>query len=564
MKESIKKIFEENKQLISLAERVTRNLKKQNFDAGLRNGIAVLDKMTGMLEVLLAEAGYFNESGIVYVDMANINEMLTEVLSAQQNMDYVLLSDLYELRLQPFFSSLQQAIFQNEAEAFVAEGKNYQEECLNIKAYDEELYYLLKKAVPYKEEKQLFQVELTSYGEFTLAGKSEEKTIYYHSNHKPQQAAYELAASWYEEDRTEYVVYGFGLGYHALELGSIDPNVSITVYESREEVLRLALEYGVLSSFLKKSNHKIIYDKDFTKLQKRIGNLSEQTSFVIHYPSLQNLEKGALKEKLENYFLQYSSIKNQRKLLCGNFRENVRKCSKTAEELKDSWVGKDIYIIAAGPSLDKNFVQLKKVKKEKGIILAVGTVFRKLMKAGIEPDYVVISEANERVIGQISGLENAGVPLLLLSTAFHGFASQYQGSKYLIFQKDFPMAEEEADSRGTFLCETGGSVATVAIDLSVKMGAARIICVGLDLAYSNHFVHASDTSRRELTVTENLRQIRDIYGEKVYTSQSMDKYRQWIEARIKRESTVIFLNATEGGANISGMKNVILENIVRQ
>ena len=42
----------------------------------------------------------------------------------------------------------------------------------------------------------------------------------------------------------------------------------------------------------------------------------------------------------------------------------------------------------------------------------------------------------------------------------------------------------------------------------------------------------------------------------------MDKYREWIEAHIEYIKDVEFYNATEGGANIRGMKNVKLKDVI--
>jgi hypothetical protein len=103
----------------------------------------------------------------------------------------------------------------------------------------------------------------------------------------------------------------------------------------------------------------------------------------------------------------------------------------------------------------------------------------------------------------------------------------------------------------------------VALDLALKMGCRKIVTLGLDLAYTNNYVHAKDTSRRNISDVKDLRVIEDIYGKEVYTTRSMDQYREWIERHIKNFSDVAFYNATEGGANIKGMKNVALKDMVK-
>ena len=146
-----------------------------------------------------------------------------------------------------------------------------------------------------------------------------------------------------------------------------------------------------------------------------------------------------------------------------------------------------MYIVAAGPSLDLNFKRLKEVKN-KGIILATGTVFRKLISADIIPDYLIVTDANARVYKQIAGYEDYDIPMLFLSTAYYGFASNYKGKKYIICQKDYRKAEELASQLDLHCFLTGGSVSTTALDIGITFKCRRIIFLGLDLAYTNNYV----------------------------------------------------------------------------
>lgn len=532
MKASLQKIFDENLRLLQLIDLAVSCFHVQNYDKALRNSRTIFEEFSNVYPLYAQEAEFLEATGIVRINIPELNEMLLGLLNAQQDADYILLADLYELQIAPYIASIQQAIFQyiNEEE-LVSSSKNY-------------------------------SIEYCTNGEFTLAKKVGDRNHYLHSNHKPMASAYFLAKSWYKEEKSTYIILGLGLGYHALQLGELNETLEITVFESEKEVLELAEKYGVKDAFLSNPKHKVVYDPNQSLLLDALSGLGENGSFVIHYPSMQLLPDGELKKKLENYFIQYSSVENQSSLLIGNFRENQNNVQHTVYELKEKWEGKTAYIVAAGPSLDYNFEYLRSIDKENSIIIAVGTVFRKMIKEEIPIDYVVISEANERVYGQIIGVEDCGVPLLLLSTAHHRFAKGYHGPKYLIYQEGYELAEEAAKNVGGFVCQVGGSVSTVAFDLAAKMGCKRIITVGLDLAYTNNYVHALGTSRRNISDVKNLRVITDIYGKEVYTTRSMDKYREWFEAHIPDYKGIEFYNATEGGANIKGMKNVKLKEII--
>lgn len=535
MSESIKRLFVENQEIIQLIDLAVSNFRVQNYDKALRNGLKILDKFAKIVPLYAEEAEHLNATGAVQIDISYINEMLTGIMNTQESMDYVLLSDLYELQLGAYVAEVQQAVFMclDENDLIGSEGVD-----------------------------EHYQIELCTNGEYTLAKEVDGNRFYLHSNHKPIFSACELAKSWYQEEKTKYVIFGFGLGYHAYQLGELDETVEIIVFESDEHVIELSEKYGVKEAFLKNKRHKLIYDKNQTKLLDALSQLNENGNFVIHYPSLQVLEASDIKKKLENYFIQYSSVANQSSLMTGNFRENKIHVPSPVHTIKKEWEGKTAYIVAAGPSLDYNFKELKRVDKKNSIIIAVGTVFHKMIKEGIPIDYVVISEANERTLGQIRGNETSEVPLILLSTANHKFAKEYRGPKYLVYQEGFPLAEDAAEEESGFTCEVGGSVSTLALDLSVKMGCKKVVTVGLDLAYTNNYVHALDTSRRNISDVKNLRVIVDMYGKEVYTTRSMDKYREWIENWITKVKDVEFYNATEGGANIKGMQNVLLKEVI--
>ena len=372
-----------------------------------------------------------------------------------------------------------------------------------------------------------------------------------------------MANSWYlsAEEKSEYIIYGYGLGYHVKELSNLDRNIKIEIYESDINIIQLACVYTELTSISNNPNINLIYDPDFSKIFNRIKSLGSDTEFVIHYPSLRNIKNPSIRKSMENYFIQYSSMNNQRRLLNGNFNENILNYDSMMNELRETFSGRDLYIVASGPSLDKNFMQLREIRKN-AIILATGTVLKKLINAGITPDYFIVTDANSRVYEQISGFENIQVPMLLLSTAFKDFAKKYQGKKYMICQKDYSKAEKYASLKGDMLFETGGSVSTTALDIGISFGCRRIIFVGLDLAYTDNFVHANDTSQRDLICTEGLWQVEDIYGNMVYTNRTLDIYRGWIEKRIRGVENVEFIDATEGGAKIQGMKIMKLSECI--
>lgn len=551
MNENIKKIYDESIEILNLVDQSVYYFRVQNYDKALRKSTNLINYLSKVMEYLLSSLDYFNEQYIMF-DNESIMNMFAQLLDAQEKKDYVLLADLYELRVQPLFLNIQEIILSKE------------EAMYDDKVFQKNIEFLEKKdpflAEVLKSSKDLFgifemgyDIESTSTGLMTAAITKKNQKFYLHSNYMVKKEASLLAHDWFQLDKTHYIIYGLGLGYHIEALAAIDSGVTIEVYESDLNIIKLAFSFNDLSNILINENIKIVYDPKFYKFKNSINNMSGDKELLIHGPSLRNISDDTMREKLEDYFLQYYSVKNQLGQLNSNFRENIKNYDDVVDSLKDKFRGKNLYIVAAGPSLDQNYQQLKEVKED-GIILATGTVFRKLINAGIEPDYLIVSDANERVYNQIRDLEHLLVPMIYLSTAYRGFAKNYQGKKYIAFQNEYPPAEDIANKNGYHLYQTGGSVSTTALDIGIALECKRIIFLGLDLSYPNNLVHASDTSRRTLSETEGLRQVKDINGDFVYTSKSLDIYRRWIEKRIKNVSGIEMIDATEGGAYIKGMQ----------
>jgi len=92
----------------------------------------------------------------------------------------------------------------------------------------------------------------------------------------------------------------------------------------------------------------------------------------------------------------------------------------------------------------------------------------------------------------------------------------------------------------------------------------RIIFVGLDLAFTGNVDHATSTPTRETINEDKAIPVEDIYGNMVYTSHNLNIYRQWIEKRIAKVKGIEFIDATEGGAKIKGMKINSLSNTIEE
>lgn len=562
MQEQIWRIFQNNIRLIEYSDKAITYFKRQNYNLALSFATRTIDIIQENVMDVIACQSYFNEDCIIVIPN-NISEMLVDLLNTLENKDYILFTDFLEMRLNPFIISLQEEVIRKEG--YTPDPIVYSKNMKLLEQRDEELAKILRNAVnSVGLMDDGYCIEYTSCGLMTLALFDGQQKYYMHSNGQVMKEAQALAEEWFQEDKFEYIIYGLGLGYHVRELLCLDETLTVKVFESDINIIQIAMSFTDMSLLLASGRLRIIYDPKFEQYISGIKDIGVDMVAVIHHPSLRNIQNPRIREQLEDYFIWYSSVKNQLHSLNGNFRRNILNYDDTVDSLRRYFEDKDLYMVAAGPSLDRNFMELKKLKRKNSILLATGTVFKKLMAAGIRPDYVIITDSGIMAAKQITGQETSGIPIIILSTANYRITETYHGKKYLVCQAGYEKAEQMAREKGYSLYHTGGSVSTTALDIGISLGCKRIICLGLDLAYTGDYDHASGTALRKSVVLNDLRQVPDIYGNKVYTSNNLDIYRKWIEKRIKEVTDVEFIDATEGGAKIEGMMTRKLSEVIAE
>lgn len=377
-----------------------------------------------------------------------------------------------------------------------------------------------------------------------------------------------LYAGKSNKDAQVCIVFGFGIGYHVQEMSAMYPEKKIYVLENDIEQIRASIYYRDVADILENENIHLIYCNDTASYAGWIKKIFEKEEnkkieCKMWMPSIKVIEDRDLKELLEQYNITFFSMDYFRDKLEENFNKNIRLKDENVDAIKNYISGKDVIFIAAGPSLDDEIERLKKITEQRDkkntIVLCVGKIVRKVIVKGIVPDYIIMTDAKDKTRWQIRGVEESGIPLIYLSTAAAKVTAEYSSKRYIAYQKDFEMAEEKAKQSGTTLFETGGSVATFAIDMLLRFRCKRIICVGLDMGYSGERSHAGGLGVKISDKTK-LKHVEAVGGGETYTNKSLDIYRKWIEKRISAEKEIELINASHG-ARIHGMKEINLKDI---
>lgn len=561
----IRNLYEKIRGAVRQGALIAEQLRMCNLDAGIREYRDFLQSFQTITTSLLGDDGTLAVQGIG-ASADYIVEIMRGLLGAQEQKDYVLLADLMMLQVQPFLQELLEQIRAAGEDMYFPDylERNF----AALSGRDPALYQRLS-GLP-EETRQDFFVEPTMSGYPTLRAVREGASFYLHSNQDPNAEARAWVRAIPDEQSKGYHILGCGLGYHALALcEELKESYPVHVYEPDARLLYLMLHYLDLEKYLRGGLLILHEDMAFRALLGAVSQPGEK--LCIHYPSLRLVKDDRLRQNFEQFFLQDSSYRNAKMLLQGNFDANMERMQAepqrflTADALRGQFLDKIAYIVAAGPSLDRNVSQLASCAgRSDSVIVACGTVFRKLLAMGIRPDYVIVTDANPRVLSQIYGQEQNDVPMLMLSTANHGFAARYHAVHYMLFQEGYPRAEKEAQRLGCMCVQTGGSVMTTALDAVLRLGARRLVFVGLDLAFTDNLAHASGTSNRVATDAGDLTPVKAWDGGTVYADSKFILYRTWMERRLKEDDAgrAEVINATEGGSYIEGMRHVPLAEVL--
>ncbi len=535
-------LFQSMKSLIHLVTDAIQYFRVQNFQMAYDYTKQVINLMQQCLSLLEPETA------------ASLLPVLEMVLGEMEEQDGIRLADVLEEGLLP-------ELYQIQAEVFESSGGVLED-------YWGKSRLVLKKKSPGLYRKILecrdkipdnYQLSWAKTGDLTLNVATESGITRLNSMYNPWSEAVLFAQNLLGEKRNkECLILGFGMGYHLEAMLRECPDEKIIVLENDLYQLAVAFSYRDLSWVLEKERVELVYCPKAEDYFRYLSEVKNGTKVGIWYPSVKTVADSGLRESLENYKLELSSVENIGNELENNFLENIKREDTEISVLRQDFYGKTVILAAGGPSLDEGIEWLRN-KGEDVRLVCVGKVARKLLAAGIRPDYIVVTDGMAKTRWQISGIEECGIPLVYLSTAARSVVDAYKGKCYIAFQEGFPLAEEYAAKKGYPLYQSGGSVATFALDMLLRFECSQVICIGLDLGYPGERTHASGIGSK-VADTTTMRKVEGIISEYVYTSKTLDIYRRWIEKRISGVKETEILNASKG-ARIRGMKEIDIELI---
>ena len=494
-------------------------------------------------------------------ELSLVTDNFEEILNAQANCDYVLLADMLELTLLPSVKYILELLITTNMckpePEFLDTNLELLKSSDRFSKYNSLIKLIKENSKNIQNSDNIYSIEFTNIGVPTLKVNKNNSQVYYHSNSNPYIEGHMFAEYYSKPDIYNYNVFGFGFGYHIRALLDLDRRFIINAIETNIDVLTFAFMYIDLTDILSNKRFSLEYCPINHSVNSfgAVLNKSENTPLLIHYPSLLTLENGLLKQSLQDYFINLSSMYSQEKYLNWNFYYNMKLNNKSIDDIKQNFSNKNVIYVAAGPSLNYYFDYLRNnMHTNNTIIICASTIYRTLINENIIPNYVIMIDAQDNMISHVQNIKKTDTALIYLSTACSDAVLTFNGDKYVIFQHGYKPAEEYALKNHLSLIETGGSVSTSAIDLILRFNCKSLTTIGLDLAYTDNKTHSYDSD--SLDTSERYIQVKSVKGDYIPTTNILNIYRKWIEKRIRSVNTksIKLINMSHG-AYIEGMEN---------
>lgn len=240
--------------------------------------------------------------------------------------------------------------------------------------------------------------------------------------------------------------------------------------------------------------------------------------------------------------------------------------------LQDKYKNVPVFIIANGPSLDHHLQDVKNIVG-KGMIFCCESAIISLMKNQIKPDAIFVLERTPQ--NYQNYFEHMEYPDDISLFAYAGadprIFKKFPGERIPIFRAEnnsLFINQFIGDGTGFY---AGTSVAHMALEVAVYMGANPVVLVGQDLAYGpdggTHSKQSfyADPSQKE--IVEKIKAEPVVYlqsndGKLVRSNQTWQQFKLVFEQMI-RHMAVKVINTTERGARIEGTTYDSLPNVIK-
>ncbi|MDF2882749.1 MAG: hypothetical protein K0R54_3306 [Clostridiaceae bacterium] len=377
---------------------------------------------------------------------------------------------------------------------------------------------------------------------------------------------------------TVFLVFGLGAGEHIFELlKKIGKENKVLIIEPYKKIVELSKIGGYYDEIVKDKRVSIVEFNSINIMEVLSSFIDEininNINFTVYanYNKIFKYEFDEFYRRLNEFLLK--SIINMNTNI--SFSEQFFKCfiknikhtldSVLINEFRNKFKNIPAVVVSAGPSLEKNIELLKEVQEKFIIITGIRTV-SSLSSKGIKPHFVCVVDPTETMYNVAKNSLNCKSAFAFCECTNYKIVEEYKGKK-IFFQEGINLKDVTPELLNVQVDSlwAGGSVAHTCTALGKYLGCNPIIFVGQDFAYTNDKYHAESASDDNNIINpDNTIFVDDINGEKVRTSKLLNTYKKNMEQFIKVSKDTLFINSTEGGANMMGTKIQPLGSVINE
>lgn len=415
--------------------------------------------------------------------------------------------------------------------------------------------------------------------------------LYLHSAHDPAMEAARLAASVPPAVDT-VLLLGFGLGYQAEALLARGRGIKVLVCAAEPALLVEAFLHRDLHELLSREELGFVVgvqggadagavvpalDAMGSALFSILANRAEEKFRPEWYTGVRAAaERYSSKETING-----NTLKRFGRLWVRNLARNLGCLGRLpgVALLEGRFSGIPALVLAAGPSLDEILPRLRELR-ERCLLIAVDTSLRSVLRAGVEPDFLVVVDPQYWNWRHLEGLSSPS-SILVSESAAWPTVFRFSCRAAFLCSSLFPLGraiESRTGAKGKL--GAGGSVTTTAWDLGRLLGAAPLYMAGLDLGFPRGATHARASlfEQRAISGGRRLAPAETSHaaalfsggplwalandGGKVRTDKRMTLYAWWFESRLCHAEAPRTMGLSAHGLAIPGMGLASLDDIL--
>ena len=225
-------------------------------------------------------------------------------------------------------------------------------------------------------------------------------------------------------------------------------------------------------------------------------------------------------------------------------------------------------ICGAGPSLEKQLSNLKGLKN-RALIFGGGSAMNVLTSNGVIPHFGLGIDPTDEQRKRLEVTKKFSFPYFYRLRVNNHALSSVRGPKlYVTGSGGYLTAkwfEERLGIQGDEI-EEGISVFTFAVAIAMALGCNPLIFVGLDLSFTEgkHYAEGVVGSQENRPLNKETIVVKGEYGKDVFTVWNWVNEAAFLSELQKKRPECTFINATEGGLGVKGVKHLTLNEVMKE